>query len=85
MQALSSASNLAVLSPEPDTQVRPSGLMATEVIQSEWPSSVAFTWPVPMSHSLCKGGVVWCGVARRRWSFHVYAAPYMHRANAGLE
>jgi len=57
--------HLTVLSLEPDTQVRPSGLMATEVTQPEWPSSVACSWPVPMSHSLCRGcggvGKACCG------------------------
>jgi len=73
VKASNSATHLTVLSDESDTQVRPSGLMATVQTRSEWPSSVAFSRPVAMSHCLCKGGVVWCGVvwARRGWLCYV--------------
>ena len=41
-----------VMSDDPDTMFFPSGLMATLKTESECPSSLLFSWPVSMSHTL---------------------------------
>ena len=47
-----------VLSNDPDKMVLPSGLMATLETMSECPSSLHFSWPVAMSHTLVRVGVI---------------------------